>query len=183
MESGQALADAWEDLLQPANDEMLALRDEQVQRTEEQLTTNAHMAAAIRRISAGSVPEGFWEEVGARCMGCAGCSLVCPKCTCFNVVDELLAERKGRRVRMKDSCRLAGYSLEASGHNPRPTQGDRARRWSYHKLSYRYLERNGQHGCVGCGRCAVVCMGCVDMPWVAQQVREVSRSAIPVAAG
>jgi sulfhydrogenase subunit beta (sulfur reductase) len=178
---GEGLAQAWQDLLSPADDDLLALRDAQTQRTKEALTVNAHMGAAMRRVTAGALPAEFWSHIGAHCAGCAGCSLVCPKCTCFNVVDEMLSPTSGRRVRSKDSCRLAGYALEASGHNPRPDRADRAKRWSYHKLSYRYLERNQYHGCVGCGRCVVVCMGGVDMPAVAKLVREVEHRAASAA--
>jgi sulfhydrogenase subunit beta (sulfur reductase) len=185
-EGGQGIAEAWGDLLEPVQEgveDLLALREAQAQRTKEAMKVNAHMAAAVRRVTAGVVPEGFWDDIGLRCAGCAGCSFVCPKCTCFNVVDELFAGGSGRRVRSKDSCRLAGYSLEASGHNPRPARSDRARRWSYHKLSYGYQQRNQYHGCVGCGRCVAVCMGGVDMPTVAKQVREVESSGTASAAG
>lgn len=182
-ERGRFITEAWSDLLEPAGEEHLRHRDAEVQRTKEMLDINAHMGAAMRRVTAGAVPEELWDEVGAKCVGCGGCSFVCPKCTCFNVIDELLTETYGRRVRSKDSCRLAGYHLEASGHNPRPGRSERARRWIYHKLSYRYEQRNEYHGCVGCGRCVTVCMGAVDMPTVAKQVREVGRSARATAAG
>ncbi|MBC7289530.1 MAG: 4Fe-4S dicluster domain-containing protein, partial [Armatimonadetes bacterium] len=185
-EGGVEIADAWSDLLEPADEraeDLIAARDEQVERTKQALELNAHIGAAMRRITAGALPAGFWQDIGARCIGCGGCSFVCPKCTCFNVVDQMLTPTAGRRIREKDSCRFAGYSLEASGHNPRPERADRAKRWSYHKLSYRYVERNNYHGCVGCGRCVTVCVGRVDMPTVAKQIREVGRSATASAAG
>ncbi|HUS80953.1 MAG TPA: 4Fe-4S dicluster domain-containing protein [Armatimonadota bacterium] len=181
-ESGMFVAEAWGDLLQPAGEELLNRRDQQAEAVRQELETRAHLASAMRRVTAGALPDEFWQELGARCMGCAGCSLVCPKCTCFNVVDEMLTDTTGRRERIKDSCRLAGYSLEASGHNPRATPADRAKRWSYHKLSHHYFERNEDHGCVGCGRCVAVCMGGVDMVYAATRAREADRDATPAAA-
>lgn len=180
-DGGAEIAELWQDLLEPADDAMVAQRDEQRERVRRELVPHAHMASAMRRVTAGALPPEFWEEMAARCTGCAGCSLVCPKCTCFSTMDEMLSETEGRRSRIKDSCRLASYSLEASGHNPREMAADRAKRWSYHKLSQRSVDRNGQHGCVGCGRCIEVCMGGVDMLHVAEKTREAGRHVKPSA--
>lgn len=180
-EGGAEIAQLWQGLLEPADEALLAERDELRERVRREMVPHAHMASAMRRVTSGALPPEFWEEKGARCTGCAGCSLVCPKCTCFTTLDEMLSDSEGRRMRIKDSCRLASYSLEASGHNPREAAADRAKRWSYHKLSQRYLDRTGQHGCVGCGRCLEVCMGGVDMVEVARGTREVERDAKPSA--
>jgi len=176
-EGGQELAEHWADLLEPADEELLAAREEQLKTTREALVPHAHMTSAMRRVTEGMSEGEFWDELGARCNGCAGCSQVCPKCTCFSSIDEMVTDTTGRRTRIKDSCRLKSYSLEASGHNPREMAADRAKRWSYHKLSQRYVERNGQNGCVGCGRCVQVCMGGVDMVHVARAVRKAGRNA------
>ncbi len=55
-------------------------------------------------------------------------------------------------MRLQGSRWHAGYLLGASGHNPRPTRADLAKRWFYDKLSYSYHQRNSYHGCVGRGR-------------------------------
>jgi len=175
-EGGEAIGEVWRDLLSPASERLVELRDEQAEQARESMVTQAHMGSAMRRVTAGSPPQEFWDDLGARCNSCGGCSLVCPKCTCFSAVDEMLSDTTGRRTRIKDSCRLRTYSLEASGHNPRALAADRAKRWSYHKLSQGYAERNGQHGCVGCGRCTQVCMGGVAMPYVALTVRKAGRN-------
>lgn len=171
-EAGAEIAQAWSDLLRPATAEDVAARDDSASQLQAELTERGNMPAAIRRVTGGAVAEEVWETIGDRCISCGACSLVCPKCTCFHVTDEVLQDGTITRTRRWDSCRLAGFTREASGFNPREEPAARAERYSYHKLSYRYIEQNEVHGCVGCGRCAIVCMGGVDMPEVAQMIRE-----------
>jgi formate hydrogenlyase subunit 6/NADH:ubiquinone oxidoreductase subunit I len=84
---------------------------------------------------------------------------VCPTCVCFDIQEE--ADQAGeRRLRTWDSCGYRMFTLHASGHNPRDTQGARWRQRIYHKFSY-YPERYGKLGCVGCGKCTRACP--VDM--------------------
>lgn len=170
-EAGNQLIQAWADMLSPGAPDLTALRDEAASELHTELQDRANMPAAIRRVTGDAVPEEVWDTIGERCMSCSSCSLVCPKCSCFHVVDEVEDDGTVVRVRRWDSCRLAGFTREASGFNPREAPSARAGRYSYHKLSYRYVEINGVHGCVGCGRCAIVCLGAVDMPHVAQMLR------------
>jgi formate hydrogenlyase subunit 6/NADH:ubiquinone oxidoreductase subunit I len=171
-EAGGEIVRGFSDLLRPATAEDVAERDEAASRLHTELSERGNMPAAIRHVTSEAVAEEVWETIGDRCISCGGCSLVCPKCTCFSVVDEVLDDGTISRSRCRDSCRLAGYTREASGVNPRPETSDRGKRFSYHKLSYRYVEQNEVHGCVGCGRCAIVCMGGVAMPQVAQMIRK-----------
>ncbi len=32
--------------------------------------------------------DPVWEELGKKCLCCGSCSMVCPTCACFNVMDE-----------------------------------------------------------------------------------------------
>jgi ferredoxin len=170
-EEGARIVELWADLLAPAPPELAALRDKAAEELRTEMQDRASMPAGIRRVTAGAVEDEVWETIGDRCISCSSCSLVCPKCSCFHVVDEVEEDGTVARVRRWDSCRLAGFTREASGVNPREEPSARAFRYSYHKLSYRYVEEMGVHGCVGCGRCAIVCMGAVDMPRVAQMIR------------
>lgn len=131
----------------------------------------SHFASAMRRMSGDRVAKELWTEMGEWCFGCGGCNHICPTCYCFTVTDET-AGRECVRCRSWDSCQYAGFTREASGHNPRPGQGDRQKRRFFHKLSYQYCRKNDdQHGCVGCGRCITVCLGRNDMPAVAEAIR------------
>ncbi|MGQ9645300.1 MAG: 4Fe-4S dicluster domain-containing protein [Thermodesulfobacteriota bacterium] len=97
----------------------------------------------------------FWDRAHEPCIGCRICTYLCPTCHCFDIVDEG-DSKKGQRVRNWDSCLSPLYSLETSGHNPRPTSRERTRQRLMHKFNY-YPKTFGRVACVGCGRCIVYC--------------------------
>lgn len=97
----------------------------------------------------------FWLDEAHACIGCTGCTNVCPTCTCFNVVEERIDENSGRRVRYWDSCQSEHFTRNAENHNPRDAVS-RVRYRIYDKLKY-IEERFGFKGCSGCGRCTDVC--------------------------
>jgi len=97
----------------------------------------------------------FWLDEANACIGCTGCTNVCPTCTCFNVVEEKIDEDSGRRVRYWDSCQSEHFTRNAEYHNPRDAIS-RVRYRIYDKLKY-IEERFGYKGCSGCGRCTDVC--------------------------
>jgi len=111
--------------------------------------------ATIREHLDEMIDHPFWDEVQATCIGCGVCTFLCPVCHCFDIVDEGTAAC-GQRVRNWDTCQYCIYSLEASGHNPRPTQRERVRQRLMHKFDY-YMVNQGVIGCVGCGRCVQLC--------------------------
>jgi len=59
-------------------------------------------------------------------------------------------------VRNWDSCMFPLYTLEASGHNPRPSGRERWRQRLMHKFGY-FVANYGQFLCTGCGRCVIDC--------------------------
>lgn len=114
---------------------------------------------AMNRLKDRAVDEEVWDRFGLKCIQCGGCAYVCPTCTCFNVCDYQTAPGQGARQRSWDACLFGGYTREASGHNPRPTQALRLKRRHEHKLlDYHKTDiRNGLSGCTGCGRCSDFC--------------------------
>jgi sulfhydrogenase subunit beta (sulfur reductase) len=119
----------------------------------------AEVKEAMKRLEDGTADEGVWDYFGRKCIVCGGCTFVCPTCTCFNVYDHLTAPGNGLRARTWDACLYGGFTREASGHNPRPTQASRLKRRHEHKLRY-YNDtdiQGGLCGCVGCGRCSDYC--------------------------
>jgi ferredoxin len=130
-----------------------------------------HFASAMRRVSTGRVPAALWESMGDWCLECGACNFLCPVCYCFSVADR--KEDGGfQRCRLWDSCQLAAFTLEASGHNPRERHAERVKRRFFHKVSAQYYRRDGDVGCVGCGRCVKACLGTTDMPAVVAAIRE-----------
>ncbi len=114
---------------------------------------------AMEKLRTTGAPDELWERFGMKCITCGGCSFVCPTCTCFNVSDRVLTEGSGERMRSWDACLYAGFTKEASGHNPRHSQALRIKRRHEHKLLY-HGDRDTHGGlctCVGCGRCSDYC--------------------------
>ncbi len=104
----------------------------------------------------------FWEDMTAACVSCNMCTYLCPTCYCFNITDESDGQA-GVRLRTWDACMSQQYSLEASGHNPRPTRAHRMRNRVNHKFWYHPKEYGGVISCCGCGRCVKHCPGSVDI--------------------
>lgn len=106
----------------------------------------------------------LWEELGQKCFACGSCTMVCPTCVCFDVQDRLeLNLTVGERYRQWDSCMLQGFAKVASGENFRPTGIARLRHRLYRKGKY-MLERYGELGCIGCGRCVHACLVDIASP-------------------
>ena len=111
----------------------------------------------------------FWRGATEQCLSCGYCTYACPTCHCFNIFDEMQGDRDGERCRSWDACMFYTYTLETSGHNPRPEIAHRYRNRMGHKFSY-YPANQGEILCTGCGRCIRGCPAGVD-------IREVLKAA------
>jgi len=149
---------------------------------------------AARLVRTGAEPEGFWESVAERCLLCGGCAFICPTCTCFEMADVLQRSTpvgrhevtanglesppKGVRTRLWDSCVFAGFTREASGHNPRDEHSLRCAHRYQHKLGQ--PDAPGEEApagtfpfrCVGCGRCVETCLSRLGMIEIVRQLTE-----------
>ena len=111
-----------------------------------------------------------WDEVAARCLGCANCTLVCPTCFCSTVEDMTdLAGQQAERVRRWDSCFTLGHS-RLHGGSVRTSVRARYRQWLTHKLAT-WIDQFGTSGCVGCGRCITWCPVGIDLTEEAAAIR------------
>ncbi len=117
----------------------------------------------------------FWKELGYSCLGCGICTYLCPTCYCFDIATEKIANRV-RRARYWDSCQFALFTLEASGHNPRPTQHHRIRQRFMHKLSF-FPERYNEYLCTGCGRCITNCPAGIDIRELIESAKRKTKNA------
>ncbi len=113
--------------------------------------------------------EDYWSRIAEPCLNCSTCSYVCPTCHCFDIQDEVF-RGGGRRVRNWESCMTWIFTVHATGHNPRPTKKERVRQRFMHKFKYIPMKRNGELGCVGCGRCVTMCPVNIDIREVAKQM-------------
>ena len=112
--------------------------------------------------------EPIWDEIAAKCINCGACAFVCPTCHCFDVSDEG-KEKKGKRIRLWDSCMFAIFTKEASGHNPRSQSTQRVRQRVMHKYNY-FMDNYDEHLCTGCGRCVVVCPVNLDIREIIKKI-------------
>ena len=141
--------------------------------------SGARRAAYRTQVEMGDLPEilemeyhsQVWEELGARCLSCGSCSMVCPTCYCFDVNDEVgLGSRAGNRVRSWDSCLFKSHALVAGGENFRHGRASRIKFRFYHKQRG-FVAEYGRPSCVGCGRCAAACPAEIDITTVIRMIR------------
>jgi sulfhydrogenase subunit beta (sulfur reductase) len=162
----EALADRGATLLEGLGTPVTAIIDEAASRVVAEvsalhigdLDTDGSVAAIKSRFE----DMDYWREVAERCLGCGVCTFVCPTCYCFTITDEM-KDLSGDRLRSWDSCMFCQYSLEASGHNPRPTKMERYRNRVGHKFSYFPEKYDGKFSCTGCGRCVRSCPVSIDI--------------------
>jgi len=114
--------------------------------------------------------DPVWHEVGKKCLCCGSCSMVCPTCSCFNVVDQVPEEGRARRLRTWDACLYPDYAVVAGGHNFRADRADRVKNRYYHKQES-FVREFGMPSCVGCGRCIEGCPTGINVVEVFQHVR------------
>jgi sulfhydrogenase subunit beta (sulfur reductase) len=99
-----------------------------------------------------------WDDLGQKCLSCGSCTMVCPTCYCFDVIDEVdFGLASGERFRVWDSCQFGHFATVAGGHDFRQGRAARLRHRFCHKFKYQ-SQTFGQSGCVGCGRCADACL-------------------------
>ncbi len=133
--------------------------------------------ADIRDLLARNLEHPRWEEVAARCLTCANCTLVCPTCFCSTIEDvtDLTGER-AERWRRWDSCFDLDFSY-IHGGSVRATGRARYRQWLTHKLGT-WIDQFGSSGCVGCGRCITWCPVAIDLTEEVAAIRATDAAAL-----
>ncbi len=131
-----------------------------------QTSAEHRMMTRIREVarSGKTFPDSpLWERFAARCLSCGACSVCCPTCYCFDVLENgALDGTTADRFREWDNCLFRAHGEVAGGTNFRP---DRRERFHYRYL-HKYLGFGtlaGVPACVGCGRCRVVCPVDIDL--------------------
>ena len=119
-----------------------------------------------------------WDNVAARCLTCANCTMVCPTCFCTNVEDVSdVTGDHAERWRRWDSCFTQSFSY-IHGGSVRTSTKSRYRQWMTHKLAS-WIDQFGSSGCVGCGRCITWCPVGIDITEEVRAIREGEKSGNP----
>jgi ferredoxin len=112
-----------------------------------------------------------WEDVAARCLTCANCTMVCPTCFCTTIEDVTdLTGEHAERWRKWDSCFTMDFSY-IHGGSVRASTLSRYRQWMTHKLAT-WIDQFGSSGCVGCGRCITWCPVGIDITEEVRAIRQ-----------
>lgn len=99
-----------------------------------------------------------WKEKSEKCLSCGTCTLVCPTCFCYDMVDGVdIKMSGGHRVRTWDGCMLRSFTEVAGGEVFRDTPEKRYRHRFNRKANY-LPDMLGFIACVGCGRCSTQCV-------------------------
>jgi len=138
-----------------------------------ELMGEAHdFASAPAKLLARFDDMDFWQAQSAKCISCGACTYMCPTCYCFNITDDDLG-LNSRRIRSWDNCMSHTFTLEGSGHNPRPTKAHRLKNRVGHKFSY-YPDLHAFIACCGCGRCIKQCPVGIDIRQIVTAAQEYS---------
>ncbi|MBU1633248.1 4Fe-4S dicluster domain-containing protein [bacterium] len=117
--------------------------------------------------------EGWLDDV-KNCVGCGGCTNICPTCYCIIVNDETTG-KEFVKVRSADSCQLHGYAKVAGGDSPRHKMYQRFR--NRYLCKFDYMKSNFDTiGCTGCGRCIDVCAGEIEFREVVQKQMQLPKA-------
>ena len=155
--------------LRPSSEDDRKLGVDVIERTRSSMT---------RRLDTTGLPELLranaehprWDAVGARCLACTNCTMVCPTCFCTTIEDTTdVSAEAGARTRRWDSCFTTEFSY-LHGGSVRSSTRARFRQWLTHKLST-WVDQFGSSGCVGCGRCISWCPAGIDITEEAAAIR------------
>ena len=104
----------------PAAPEDIAAADAVVARTAGRMGRTLD-TDGLKELLQGNPTHQRWDDVAARCLTCANCTMVCPTCFCTTVEDHTdLTGQTAERVRRWDSCFTLGFFL-----HPRRQRADR----------------------------------------------------------
>ena len=129
----------------------------------------------LKELLQASLNHPRWEEIAARCLGCANCTMVCPTCFCTTVEDwSSLDCTTAGRAKKWDSCFTRDFTY-LHGGAVRTSGAARYRQWMTHKFA-NWIDQFGTPGCTGCGRCITWCPVGIDITEEAAAIRA-SKSA------
>ncbi|MFH0925780.1 MAG: 4Fe-4S dicluster domain-containing protein [bacterium] len=112
----------------------------------------------------------YQNTAEARCLGCTNCTMVCPTCYCYTIIDDVSFDLQTiERKRYWDSCQELNFAGVHDG-NFRATRKARLRQFVTHKLGT-WVDQYGCFGCIGCGRCMTWCPTGIDLTEIAKEIQ------------
>jgi formate hydrogenlyase subunit 6/NADH:ubiquinone oxidoreductase subunit I len=160
---------------EPALEEQISAARGTVAKTARQMGRQLD-TEGIKELLYANLEHPRWDNVAARCLGCANCTMVCPTCFCTTVEDHTdLTGDRVEHVRQWDSCFTMDFSHLHSG-SVRTSLKSRYRQWMTHKLAS-WIDQFGTSGCVGCGRCITWCPVGIDITEEVAAIRASDRRA------
>ena len=148
--------------LAAASDAHAAAADKAKSEADSRMPQAPDLSASSESLFALFGNADFWNAESAHCLSCGACTYLCPTCYCFTITDETNGIA-GARLRSWDNCMSPLFTLEASGHNPRPNKAARLKNRVGHKFAYYPKLHDGRFSCSGCGRCIKSCPSSVDI--------------------
>jgi formate hydrogenlyase subunit 6/NADH:ubiquinone oxidoreductase subunit I len=151
----------------------LTQRDLALHQCEQKFTDDSYITEAIGKLNNGEVSDSFWQQLAVQCLGCSGCTTLCPTCSCYgtrSITVESEEKKEITQQRFWDSCLYEGFQREASFHNPSAEAGKRVQRFWQHKFGKEFFTEFNRHGCVGCGRCEQTCPGVIGVHSVMKRI-------------
>ncbi len=136
-----------------------------------------YIDSVIEQINDNTIPLEVWQQLSLQCLGCSGCTNLCPTCSCYSTFEVETQPSETQlpvqtTYRNWDSCLFEGFQKEASGHNPSHEAAKRVERFWFHKFSDSYLAEFSRFGCVGCGRCEITCPGVIGVHSVFKRIEQ-----------
>ncbi len=157
-DKGQALIAGIEEILVPRDDADRAALDSWNARRDASFGRPESWANDPSTLVEEGADDPVWSTEAERCLSCGACVLLCPTCTCFDMVESVSVPcSTGTRERCRDGCMIPGFSAVAHGADFRSDPSERLRHRTRRKFIYQPERYGGGSFCVGCGRCHAHC--------------------------
>ena len=101
--------------------------------------------------------KNIWEKYSAKCVSCGACTVICPTCTCFLLIDKPGFEK----LKQMDACQYPGFERVAGGEDALAELHNRFRNRYMCKYAWK-PEKFKSLACTGCGRCIEACIGKIN---------------------